>query len=75
MRQKQLYLEREITKKKDRERQEFYENCTFSPKINKQSTYNYAYKARGNSASSMYEQAMENQRRKEEWRNQINLRR
>jgi hypothetical protein len=47
-------LEQEITKKKEKERQDFYENCTFSPSINKQKTYNMAYKARGTSASSMY---------------------
>ena len=60
LRKKQHYIEQEVTKKHERERKDFYENCTFSPKINKQQTYNYAYKARGTSASSMYDQAMEN---------------
>lgn len=33
-RKKEFYLEQEVTKKLERERQQFYQECTFKPKIN-----------------------------------------
>jgi len=65
-----MFLDEETTKKKERERHDFYENCTFKPLINKQNDEANRRVTRSSSAN-LYEQALEQQRRKEQWREEI----
>jgi hypothetical protein len=66
-----------VTRKKEKERQEFYQTCTFKPKINvdKNPNIQYHQRERNGSHTTLYRQGMENQKKKNEWRSRINQRR
>lgn len=64
---KDYNIEQEVTRKKERERQEFYETCTFKPKINPDKNEQYKYQRSG-SGNQLYHMGIENAKRKDEWR-------